>query len=225
MSNAEIIALIDAVLALPVSDTTKNDLRSFRTQVQAGTIAEDDRNYIINLCKRLQTPKKESYSPSDLNAETRAREAEIKAREDAEARRKRIECRHRTGEIFKSTADLKWLYFELGLRGALEEWQTERDLEDFLREPIWESLWNGNERINDLTKQAARYIDNPQYHCTALRDFFIIRLTENLLMQIRDPIRDRPLTVLRPLLAGFLIAMAIILYLFVSWQQLRSSCY
>jgi hypothetical protein len=82
MSNAEIIALIDAVLALPVSDTTKNDLRSFRTQVQAGTIAEDDRNYIINLCKRLQTPKKESYSPPDLNAETRAREAEIKARED-----------------------------------------------------------------------------------------------------------------------------------------------
>ena len=59
MSNAEIMALIDAVLALPVSDSTKNDLQSFRRQVQAGTIAEDDRNYTINFCRRFQGAKDE----------------------------------------------------------------------------------------------------------------------------------------------------------------------
>jgi hypothetical protein len=65
-SNAEIIALIDAVLPLPVSGSTKNDLRSFRAQVQAGTIADDDRIYVIKLCKRLQQSQDESYKPSVL---------------------------------------------------------------------------------------------------------------------------------------------------------------
>jgi hypothetical protein len=91
MSNAEIIALIDAVLALPVSDPTKNDLRSFRLQVQAGTIAEDDRNYIIRLCQRLQQGEGE---PSVLS-----RADDERAREETENRRKRIECRHQTGGL------------------------------------------------------------------------------------------------------------------------------
>jgi hypothetical protein len=59
MSNAEVIALIDEVLVLPISISTKNDLRSFRLQVQAGTIAEDDRNYVITLCQRFQQGKGE----------------------------------------------------------------------------------------------------------------------------------------------------------------------
>jgi hypothetical protein len=73
MSNAEIIALIDGVLALPVSDPTKNDLRSFRLQVQAGTMAEDDRNYIIKLCQRLQQGKGEPSVLCGLD-DNRARE-------------------------------------------------------------------------------------------------------------------------------------------------------
>jgi hypothetical protein len=76
MSNAEVIALIDTVLALPVSDLTKNDLRSFRSQVQAGTIAEHDRNYIIKLCQRLLQGKGE---PSVLRVrpETLSRIAQL----------------------------------------------------------------------------------------------------------------------------------------------------
>jgi hypothetical protein len=74
MSNAEVIALIDAVLALPVSDLTKNDLHSFRMQVEAGTIAEDDRNYIIKLCQRLQQGKGEPSVLSGLDDNTAAPE-------------------------------------------------------------------------------------------------------------------------------------------------------
>jgi hypothetical protein len=76
MSNAEVIALIDAVLALPVSDLTKNDLRSFRLQVQAGTIAEDDRNYVIKLSQRLWQGKGEPSVLSGVD-DNRAREEAV----------------------------------------------------------------------------------------------------------------------------------------------------
>lgn len=42
MSNAEIIALMEAILALPVSNSTNNDLRSFRLQVEAGAIPDNE---------------------------------------------------------------------------------------------------------------------------------------------------------------------------------------
>jgi hypothetical protein len=231
MSNAEVIALIDTVLALPVSDLTKNDLRSFRSQVQAGTIAEHDRNYIIKLCQRLLQGKGEPSVLSEVDDNW--------AREEAENRRKRIECQHQTGQVFESAADLKWLYFELMLGGALQRGEeeeigrrwvwglpqvqitdTERELEDFIHEPIWESVYwrdRGHARSDDLMEQAARYIDRPQFHCTALRDFFIIRLTESLLTHVRDPIKDRLVLALRPVIVAFLVVLAIALYVFVNW--------
>jgi hypothetical protein len=211
MSNAEVIALIDAVLSLPVSDPTKSDLRSFRLQVQAGTIVEDDRNYIIKLCQRLQQGKGE---PSVLSGADDKR-----AREEAEDRRNRIERWHQTGHVFESTPDLKWLYFDLALRGV-EEWETERELSDFIERPIWESVyWRGTGRTHsdELITQAARYVDRPLFHCTALRDFFIVRLTESLLMHVHDPIKDRLVLALRPFVAAFLVVLAIVLAKFAIW--------
>jgi hypothetical protein len=180
MTDNEVIALVDKTLAARrISDSTKAELQAFSSQLRAGSLNSADRRYLIGLCKRLLGGPK---NPISLLSDTEHR----KAREDADARRKRIECRHQTGEIFETAADLEWLYFDLGLRGALEDWQTERDLEDFVREPIWESLWYGNDEIRDLTKQAARYVDRPLYHCTALRDFFILRLMEALLPRVGD---------------------------------------
>jgi len=138
-------------------------------------------------------------------------------RDEAEAREKRIRCRHETGRIFESMEDLRWLYFDLALRGALEEWDTERDLENFVREPIWESLWHDKSDIGKLTKQASRYIERPLFHCTALRDLLVVHLIESLLTHVRDPIKDRLVIALRPFLAGFLIVVAAALYIFVSW--------
>jgi hypothetical protein len=66
VSDAEILTLIDAVLALPVSDSAHNDLRVFRSQLQDGTISVDDRSYVINFCRRLQRVN-ESEKPSALN--------------------------------------------------------------------------------------------------------------------------------------------------------------
>jgi hypothetical protein len=217
MSNAEVIALIDAVLALPVSDSTKNELRSFRLQVQAGTIAEDDRNYVIKLCQRLWQNEGE---PSVLSGVDDKR-----AREEAEDRRKRIERWHQTGRAFESTADLKWLYFDLVLSGAsevrdlLEDSLTdiEQELSDFIEEPIWESVYwrdSGHTYIDQLVIQAARYIDRPLFHCTALRDFFIVRLTESLLVHVKDPIR---VLFFRLWSVGWIIVVASALYIFVSW--------
>jgi hypothetical protein len=44
----------NGALRLTTARYDQKDLRSFRSQVQAGTMANDDRNYIINLCQRLQ---------------------------------------------------------------------------------------------------------------------------------------------------------------------------
>src|SRR5262249_43838302 len=79
-------------------------------------------------------------------------------REAAEAKQRTIERHRQAGEFFDSVEDLKWLYFDLMLRGALDE----RELECFVLDGLF------GER--DLTGQAARYIEKPLFHCTALRD-------------------------------------------------------
>jgi hypothetical protein len=190
MSTAEVIALIDAVLARPVSDGVRNVLRPFRAQIQAGTIADDDRNYVINFCGRLQRAKDETRNPSVTG------EADDKrAPEDAEDRRRRIECLRQTGQVFESTADLKWLYFKLMLHGAVERSEKELAwaLNDFVWEPIWESVFwrdSGYPHSESLVEQATRYIDRPLFHCTALRDFFIVRLAESP-MHVDNPNKGR----------------------------------
>jgi hypothetical protein len=91
--------------------------------------------------------------------------------EEAEARKKRIVCRRQAGEFFDRSEDLKWLYFGLALQNTFEEGRTEEHLEELVRQPIWDSLWG---RRAELVSQAARYIGRPGFHCTALRDFFIL---------------------------------------------------
>jgi hypothetical protein len=243
MSNAEIITLIDAMLAGPVSNSTKKNLRSFRAQVQAGTIAEDDRNYIINLCKRLQPGKDESRQPS-----VRSEKDDERAREDAEAREKRIKYQREAGHFFESNADMKWLYFDLTLRGVLEKTDEEKETDDIVslilpgtlqklrnspshaeeelkelvRKPIWESLWwdaaRGRSRIDDLTEQAARYIDRPLFHCTALRDFFILRLMGSLPQLVGDdPIPRKRNWKARVLLCICVLTAVPFIWIYVNW--------
>ena len=215
MSNAEIIALIDAVLALPVSDSTKDDLHSFRFQVEGGTITDNDRNYIIELCKRLQRGRDESYKPSALSGPDDER-----AREDAEARRKRIECRHQAGHFFDSIDDMRWLYFDLAIKGAFEGARnTERELEEFVRCAIWAAL-SGYELhpLSTLIEEAAHYIDKPLFHCTGLRDFLIVRLTESLENGVVDPGTGRAWAMaFRKLFAVVMLVLAVGLYSFVNW--------
>jgi hypothetical protein len=141
---------------------------------------------------------------------------ETLVKDEAEARQNRIECHRQVGGFFGSVDDLKWLYFDLTLQGIFEDLSTERELEDFVREPIWEFLW-GKNRQDNLVKQAARYIDRPIFHCTALRDFFIIRLIEALATHIRDPIKDRLVAAIRMAMAVLLLLLALILYAIANW--------
>jgi hypothetical protein len=149
--------------------------------------------------------------------------AEKRECENAKDRRNRIERSHQTGHAFESIADLRWLYFELALRGALRSsYDTESELKEFIQAPIWESIYyrdRGASSCDELMKQAGRYIDRPLFHCTALRDFFIVRLTESLLMHIHDPIKDRLVILFRGLLTAFLIVLALALYLFISSES------
>jgi hypothetical protein len=124
--------------------------------------------------------------------------AKGRAAEDAEAREKRIACRRQAACIFEQSNDLRWLYIDLAMRdvvandvekqgfalanvitgGALRHSMPgESDFEDLVREPIWSSLW-GNDL--GLIEQAARYVQSPKYHCTALRDFFINRTVKEV---------------------------------------------
>jgi hypothetical protein len=134
-------------------------------------------------------------------------------RDEAEARRKRIECRRQAGLFLESTGDMKWLYFDLMIRGAFEDWRTEDDLEKLLRETIWSSLWNGEGAI----EQAAHYIDRPIFHCTALRDFLVVRLIEPLSKPVHDPVKDRLVAAARKVMLSFLLPLALVLYAFVNW--------
>jgi len=141
--------------------------------------------------------------------------AETRAMDEDEASQKRSECRRQAGVFFESTDDIKWLYFDLALRGALEDWRTQNDLERFVREPIWGLLCG---RSNELNKQAARYVDRPLFHCTALRDFFIIRLTENLTKLVEDkPIQREESNRLRLAATLGLLSMSVVLWIFVNW--------
>src|SRR5262249_22672310 len=51
--GGQIVSLIDEVLALPVALSTISELKTYRLQDQSGTLEDDDRNYVIALCKRL----------------------------------------------------------------------------------------------------------------------------------------------------------------------------
>jgi hypothetical protein len=54
LSNAELIAAIDSVLELSISDSTSDDLRAYKQQIEDGTIETDDRKYVADLCRRLR---------------------------------------------------------------------------------------------------------------------------------------------------------------------------
>ena len=53
LSNTELIAAIDSVLALSISDSASDDLRAYKRQIEDGTIQTDDRKYVVDLCRRL----------------------------------------------------------------------------------------------------------------------------------------------------------------------------
>jgi hypothetical protein len=124
---------------------------------------------------------------------------------EAEARRKRTECRRRAGHFLNSSGDMRWLYFDLSLRGTLEN--NEQTLKKLVQELNWE-----NPAISEITVQAASYIDQPLLHCTELRDFFIVRLVEGLIASVRDPIRDHVVILFRGVLAVSLLLLALVFF-------------
>jgi hypothetical protein len=64
--NDEIIGVIDAMLTWPVSGSTKENLRSFKAQAEAGTLQNDDRKYVIALGKRLLRSRNGSHQYPSL---------------------------------------------------------------------------------------------------------------------------------------------------------------
>jgi hypothetical protein len=144
--------------------------------------------------------------------EKRKREEEA---QETEARTRRIECRRHAGRFFQATSDLKWLYFDLALKGAFKDWSDTKDtLEQLVSRTIWGSLWGSPDEI---IEQAARYIYRPLFHCTAFRDFFAIRLFEVLPTHIRDPVKDRLIAAIRKLMLVVVPLLALTLYILVSW--------
>jgi hypothetical protein len=102
---------------------------------------------------------------------------ELRAREEADAKAKRIERWRQTGRVFESTPDLRWLFVELALANGGElDWNDKDRLTDLVAEPIWGSLWSDRNYCEYLMKQGAVFVENSKFHCTALRDFFILRL-------------------------------------------------
>ena len=134
-------------------------------------------------------------------------------RNEVEARRTRIECRRQAGLFLELTGDMKWLYFDLMIKDAFEDWRTEEELEKLVRETTWSSFWNGEGAI----EQAAHYIDRPIFHCTALRDFFVVRLIEPLSKHVHDPVKDRLVAAARTVMLIFLLPLVLVLYAFVNW--------
>ena len=47
------IKLIDTVLRLPISQSTRDDLHTYKAQIEDGSIDASDYNYVLALCKRL----------------------------------------------------------------------------------------------------------------------------------------------------------------------------
>lgn len=143
---------------------------------------------------------------------------DTREREEEEARGKRIESYHQAGRVFESLPDLQWLYLDLALRGQMIG-SIENDLEDFICEPIRESLLDDGSR-EQIFRQTARYVDNPKFHCTALRDFLIIKLTEGLITGLADPVKEDMWVLRIVFLLPVLLLVAVlaaVLYIFVNW--------
>ena len=51
--DSELVSLIDTALGLPISESTLANLRAYKEQIQSGSIEDDDRKYVVALCKRL----------------------------------------------------------------------------------------------------------------------------------------------------------------------------
>ncbi len=108
-------------------------------------------------------------------------EEAIREREEAEGKAKRIERWHQSGRVFQSSRDLPWLFVELALANGGElDWSDRSRLTDLVAEPIWGSLWDHHYYCSKLMEQGAIFVENSKFHCTALRDFLILRMVSCL---------------------------------------------
>ena len=199
MSIKDVTAQIDAAAVLPISDSTKDDLRSYKFQIESGTIAAEDLRYVVSLCARLLRSKDDSIKPAspmkvvdegkrkddatwpelavvNSNLGLPATEGQVPHRHISE----RMAYRHKAGRILESTTDLKWLYFDIALRDAMWDVNTLVQCAWACAVPVGKG--------SDLHAVAARYVDKPLFHCTALRDLLIVKLLEELLPRVgNDP--------------------------------------
>lgn len=56
-NDAELIAFINSVLGLPVSDSVISELSGYKKQIESGIIQVDDRKYVVDLCRRVLRQK------------------------------------------------------------------------------------------------------------------------------------------------------------------------
>lgn len=134
--------------------------------------------------------------------------------DEAEARQKRIESRRRAGVFFESTKDMKWLYFDLTLKGTFEDVSAEQKLEQLVRDTISASLWG---RQDEVIKEAVSYVDCALFHCTVFRDFFIVQLLESMAKIVHpQPERKIQRPIVRWTVLGA-VGTSAILWTFVNW--------
>ena len=97
----QLIALIDAAVALPISSSTLNNLRDYRQQIDTKVLEEDDRKYVHDLCTRLLRQHNASVdaapAPNTLEALIRVNEARL-LNEIARAKSLILEITDRIGE-------------------------------------------------------------------------------------------------------------------------------
>ena len=75
--DSELISLIDSALGLPISESTLADLRAYREQIQSGSIEDDDRKYVVALCKRLLPQKAENSFDAEFKEKVDATNAKF----------------------------------------------------------------------------------------------------------------------------------------------------
>ena len=75
--DSELISLIDSALGLPISESTLADLRAYKEQIQSGSIEDDDRKYVVALCKRLLPQKAENSFDAEFKEKVDATNAKF----------------------------------------------------------------------------------------------------------------------------------------------------
>jgi hypothetical protein len=94
-------------------------------------------------------------------------------RDEAAAKADRIHRQQLAGRVFAAMPDVFWLYFKLS---RSSDGHMDRDDEERLKRFVVDSLPSQSNQSYQAGEQSAIFLQNPRFHCTALRDFLIHRM-------------------------------------------------